>query len=393
MRILYVTLDYPPNDRSGTATIAYEITQKLANFGAEIHVLVPGDHSEITNEKHNLYVHKQKVTNISFLGPFSIPIQVFTNWLLLHKSALKIIEKYGINLICSMDYAGYCIAGKVPTITLHMHPTIYDYVYTHSLTQKLYVMLFTLNMERIVLQKSEKIVCGSHNIKRLLERQYPFAKEKTMVVRYGINVERFKPIKNSWVREKYGISRGDVLLLQHGGGRSERKGTLYLLEALEILKQKYDVKCIITGSSREAGWNRRLLNKIVQKRLNDIILAGEVDYQDSVYYYSSADIAVFPSIFEGFGLPVFEAMACENPVICTNIADVPILLKDNKYGISVEVGNVVALANSIEKLINDSNLRQHLGKKARRFVEENLSLEATVKKLIEIYNSVLNEKR
>ncbi|NIO21873.1 MAG: glycosyltransferase, partial [Candidatus Aenigmarchaeota archaeon] len=104
---------------------------------------------------------------------------------------------------------------------------------------------------------------------------------------------------------------------------------------------------------------------------------------------ASFDIFVLPSRSEGFGRVNLEAMAMGKPVISTNVGGIPEVVLDGVTGILVPPGNSRELAHAIMKLLNDSELRESLGREGRRRVEEHFTLQAHVQRIQEIYAEIL----
>lgn len=393
MKVLFVTLGFPPSDRSGADLLSFDISQKLAELGIEIHVLTLGSKSETLFLKRNLLVHRRRVPDLSrFRLPLMIPFQRFSIAMALAQEAKRLIRDYSIDVLHSMSTDGYFVTGEIPTVTYLMHPTMGDYIYTDSIVQKLYILSYAIRWEKKVLFNSDMLACCSYKAMMMFELQYPYLRGKIEVIHCGINVSRFKPIHDKGVRKLYGIRDSDIILLSPGGGRSERKGTLHLLEALHHLR-RYTIKCLITGKSREAGWYKRLVNKIKRYNLKNVILTGELSYDDLPYYYSAADIVVFPSLFEGHPLPPMEAMACCKPVVCTDVSDHNMLFKNHEHAILIRVGDIEGLKSGIEALIESEELRENLAKRGRELVLKNLTVNHTAKKLSEVYEKLINEKR
>jgi glycosyltransferase involved in cell wall biosynthesis len=105
--------------------------------------------------------------------------------------------------------------------------------------------------------------------------------------------------------------------------------------------------------------------------------------------YSSAEIAVTASLYEGFGLPAAEAMACGTPVIATRAGALPEIVGEHGTGILVPPADPPALAAAIKRLLADKQLRQRMGDAARKRIEESFSWEGAARKTLEVYQEVL----
>ena len=112
-----------------------------------------------------------------------------------------------------------------------------------------------------------------------------------------------------------------------------------------------------------------------------------VSSEDLVKHYATASIAVVPSIYEGFGLPAAEAMACGLPVISTNGGALPEVV--GKAGLIVPVKDEDAIADRIEKLLKDKSLRDNLSQAARQRIEKNFSWDAAAKQISILYYKII----
>jgi glycosyltransferase involved in cell wall biosynthesis len=108
-----------------------------------------------------------------------------------------------------------------------------------------------------------------------------------------------------------------------------------------------------------------------------------------VQHYGQSEIAITSSIYEGFGLPAAEAMACQIPVIATTGGSLPEVVKHGYTGILVPPANASALANAIERLIDDEPLRKILGKAGRKRVEQNFTWQRTAEGVVYVYQEAI----
>ena len=114
---------------------------------------------------------------------------------------------------------------------------------------------------------------------------------------------------------------------------------------------------------------------------------------DTARFLSIMDIFVFPSVKEGLGIALLEAMAAGKACIASNIGGISDIIKGSSCGILVPVGDINSISNAAIMLINNDSLRQEMGENARRRVSENFSLDVMSDKVIQLYKEVLNEKK
>jgi glycosyltransferase involved in cell wall biosynthesis len=120
-----------------------------------------------------------------------------------------------------------------------------------------------------------------------------------------------------------------------------------------------------------------------------VTFARRLSGNDLVKWFAAADIAVVPSMFEGFGLPAAEAMACEVPVIAFAAGALPELVADGETGILVPPADVPKLAAAIKKLVEDKELRLSMAKAARKRVQQKFNWQQAAKQILEVYQEVI----
>ena len=171
---------------------------------------------------------------------------------------------------------------------------------------------------------------------------------------------RRSPIGLSIVREKYALEKDFILFV---GMIEPRKNLGNLVDAflMDSLPQFCDL--VLAGS---LGWGySELLRKIgASSDKRSIRMPGYVDHADLPALYSAATAFVYPSFYEGFGLPILEAMACGTPVITSSISSLPEVAGD--AAILVDPTDAKALASALQRIVKDSSLRQDLSRRGRQ---------------------------
>ena len=175
--------------------------------------------------------------------------------------------------------------------------------------------------------------------------------------------ERFSNVitneeKQTFYRE-HGLDDGYLLYL---GTLEPRKNIPTLLEAFRELREVYSrkEKLALVGGK---GW---LYDEIFAKaqRLglaSEVLFPGYVSNEEQLLWYHGASAFAYPSLYEGFGLPVLEAMACACPVICSNVTSLPEVA--GKAALFVEPKDEEAIAEAMRRIVEDDNLRQSLAQK------------------------------
>ena len=239
-------------------------------------------------------------------------------------------------------------------------------------------------------ENSDAILAVSESTKRDIVRYYGVDPDKITVTYNGINHQIFNRIDRiedlEKAKRKYGITKQYVYYL---GTIEPRKNVEFLIDAFLEANQKLGDKLQLVLSGK-IGWKvEGLLQKIqAYSRTNKIIYTGYLSIQDTVALYNTAEVFVYPSLYEGFGLPIAEAMACGCPVITTDISSLPEVAGD--AGILVDPYDRNGLAEAITLVVKDREMRKTMQKKsicqARRFTWEN-----TAKVTRNVYKKLVSE--
>ncbi len=278
-------------------------------------------------------------------------------------------------------FFNYIIPEKVSGKTI---TTIYDMVY------KLYPetmndvnhRIFRKHLARSC-NEADAIITISQNSRREISELMNVPSDKIHVTYCAVDASVYYPRKDKeLIRMKYGIDGPYILYL---GTLEPRKNIPALIKAFHSVSQRLDgIKLVLAGSR---GWKSENIYSLIDElaMTDKVIFTGYVAENDKPVLYSCAEIFVFPSLYEGFGIPPLEAMACGTPVICSNTSSLPEVVGD--AGVLVDPKNEEQLAYEIERLMNDSSEREILSGKgiiqAKKF-----SWKDSACTILDIYNKL-----
>ncbi len=225
-----------------------------------------------------------------------------------------------------------------------------------------------------ILNNADRIITVSNSSKRDILFYYKIKPEKVSVVYNGVG-DSFKPQEDcANIKEKYNIKFPFFLFV---GTLEPRKNIPTLIKAYKKLrKHRFIHKLVIVGRK---GWNYANIPQIIKDLSleNDVLLLDNVPEDDLPSFYSLADLFIYPSLYEGFGLPPLEAMACGTPVITSNTSSLPEVVGD--AGIMVDPDDVDGLARAMHEVLTNDGLREEMIKKglerAKLFSWENTARE------------------
>lgn len=295
----------------------------------------------------------------------------------------KLVRKYKADVLHTQYYAPLIKNCKLVV-------TIHDISYEHFPE---YFKKLELIRNRVWIWYSSKIsdiiLTVSEYSKKDISEIYKINKDKIVVTHLATS-EIYKQVDEKLVeetKEKFGI-KGNYLLTV--GNLQPRKNMVRLINSYTEIKSnnpEFNLKLVIVGKK---AWKFDGIFKTVNSaNLNDeVILTDYVSDYELVNLYNGAEIFIYPSIFEGFGLPVIEAMACGTPVITSNLSSLPEVAGDAAALINPFDNNDII--NTLEKVYFDEGYKNILIKKGlKRFKE--FSWNKTSSKVIDVYRQVIGE--
>jgi glycosyltransferase involved in cell wall biosynthesis len=222
---------------------------------------------------------------------------------------------------------------------------------------------------------------------------YRLPKEKVVVTYNGVNAN-FNPSPNRsdeavLIRQKYGIARAFILTV---GSLQPRKNLVRLIRAYSQLRTQYPEfgeQLVIVG--RKLWLHDEIFKEVKEQRWSkDVILTGYVPEEDLPALYRAARAFAYPSFFEGFGLPVLEAMACGTPVVTSNLSSMPEITGEG--AMLVDPFEEQTIAAGLYCVVTDESLRYRLREdgllQAQRFTWRN-----TAEKTFQLYHETYGETR
>jgi glycosyltransferase involved in cell wall biosynthesis len=242
----------------------------------------------------------------------------------------------------------------------------------------------TFSMPRY-LRAADVVVTPSEWTKRDAIHYYGLPESKIKVI-YEAPAPTFQPVTDvaslNYIRQKYHLPENFIL---HVGTIEPRKNLIRLLEAFQLVLADWpNLKLVLIGKK---GWlYESFFQRLQTLGLQEcVIFPGFVDEADLPAFYQLAEIFVFPSLYEGFGLPPLEAMACGAPVISSNSSSLPEVV--GNAGLLIDPTDTTALSQALNRVLTDSELRVDLGR--RGLVQaQKFSWQKAVDELEEVYQSL-----
>lgn len=316
--------------------------------------LIHGDINQITGgylyDKHIIYYLKKQKYHIDVISIPQLPyfLNIVWNfwlpWRLCCKSYDVLIEDELIHpaIFLFNWWAKLRKSSRLAAVVHHLR-----WLEIQGWRQKL-----VRRMEKIMMGPLDFAIANSETTKQeIMCLDYP--EESITVIRPGLD-----RTKEALPFSPRGSSRIRILFM---GNCIFRKGLHVLLDALAQIRDLNLHLDIVGGQGREPRYARHLKEKVSSLHVEDMVsFHGEVDPSDIWQWYAQADIFVAPSLYEGYGMVLAEAMSFGLPVIATRVGGIPEVVEDGKTGILIPPNDIESLAQAIRDLYEDSKKRKYL---------------------------------
>lgn len=305
------------------------------------------------------FVFAENIIPVVLSPPARHPI-LFTIWF--EYAVVKALKKYRADVFFSPDNFG-SLRTKVPTILV-----VHDLAYLHFPTQigQTYLWYYRYFMPRF-LQKAQRIITVSEATKKDIQQHFPLPDEIIVVSGNGCR-KNFKPLQSTEresVRNKY--TEGTPYFF-YIGAVHPRKNVHRLITAFDQFKTivQNDVQLLIAG---RFAWQTGAVKTAFEKARykDDIQFLGYVSDEELPKLLGGALALTYVSLFEGFGVPLLEAMNAEVPIITSDISSMPEVV--GEAAILVDPENTTAIMRAMQQMYKDKNLRERLianGRKQRQ---------------------------
>jgi glycosyltransferase involved in cell wall biosynthesis len=240
-----------------------------------------------------------------------------------------------------------------------------------------------LRMQMRVARAIPRIVTVSESSKRDIVRQMAVRPEQLHIVPVGVDPRMFRPLRD--------VARVPGRLMTTTSSDVPMKGLVPLLEALaKVRTEREDAELVIIGRPKDKS---RIPGVIERLGLTDAVtFVSGVSTERIVELYAEAEVAVVPSLYEGFSLPAIEAMACGVPLVATTGGALPeVVGTDGETGLLVPPGDPGALAHTVLRALGDADLRARIGAAGRARVLDRFTWRATAVGTVDNYRAMLDE--
>jgi glycosyltransferase involved in cell wall biosynthesis len=242
-------------------------------------------------------------------------------------------------------------------------------------------------LEKKICENSDRIMAVSNYTAKSIINEYQISSKKVAVVPNAVDTKRFNPnVDCREVRERLSLLSEPIVL--YVGKLDYHKGVEYLIKGFaSVVKDFPDAKLVIVGDGPTRKNTEYLLD--TYKLRNSVIFIGRVSDEDLPKYYAASDLVVLPSLMEGFGIVLLEAMACGKPCVATKVGGTEEAVVNNETGLIVPPADQNSIYNAIRTLLLDKNLSKKFGKNGRKRVLKNFTPDRVAIQTVNLYKDML----
>ena len=242
-------------------------------------------------------------------------------------------------------------------------------------------------VERDLMASAHSIVAFSSHERDAMVRLYGADISRIMLAPCGVDLSLFRPLDQDSVRDRLGLNGEKVFL--YVGRLEPLKGLDLLLHMTSHLETSEKLRVLVVGGGagdeQEVARLRRLAKTLEVEEVFEFV--GRVEQEELPLYYNAADVCVVPSYYESFGLAALESMACGTPVVAPRVGGLSTIIQHGRTGYLKSWRCPEAFANSLEMIISSPQLRQSMGRAARRRAE-GMGWEKVAAKISQTYDAL-----
>ena len=367
MKILMLTWEYPPRIVGGIARVVHDLSHRLIKDGHEVTVVT-------YKEGNTPDFEDDKGVKVYRIGNYMINPNNFIDWIMqmnfnLVAKANEIIAKEGnFDVIHAHDwlvaYAAKTLKNSYGTpIVATIHATEAGRNSgIHDETQR-----YINDTEWMLTYEASEVIVNSNYMKNELQRLFGLPFEKINVVPNGVNLNLYSGIERDYeFRRQYAADNEKIILFV--GRLVYEKGIQHLIAAMpKILEKHHDSKLVIAGKGGMIDELKAQVNAMGIS--NKVYFTGYLNSKQVVKMYKCADVAVFPSTYEPFGIVALEGMLSGTPVVVSDVGGLNEIVQHGENGMKSYAGNPNSLADSIISLLYDPALCMKVAKNAKAKVK------------------------
>ena len=362
MKILMLSWEYPPRVVGGISRVVHDLSHKLIQEGHDVTVVTYRDGNVPYIEDDN-GVMVYRVDNFMISSNNLIDWTMQLNFNMIAKVGEIIAEKGSFDVIHAHDWlVAYAAKTLKTAYSIPLVCTIHATEAGRNSGIRDEQQRYINDTEWMLTYESSEVIVNSNYMRSELQRLFGLPYEKINVIPNGVNLNMYDGIERDYdFRRKYAMDNEKIILFM--GRLVYEKGIQTLIAAMpKILNHYHDAKLLIAG---KGGMIDELRNQVNYLGLgNKVYFTGYLGSKDVQRMYKCADVSVFPSTYEPFGIVALEAMLSGTPVVVSDVGGLNDIIDHGVNGMKSYAGNANSLADSILTLLFDQKLCDAVTKNA-----------------------------
>lgn len=389
MRILMLSWEYPPKIIGGISRVVYHLAKELAACGDHVTVITVNDEKDETEEfSDGVRVFRMPPTMVEPLNFSDGILQM--NFMFIAK-AVSLCREEAFDIIHLHDwlvaYAGYVLKKSFPGIRVVC--TIHSTEYGRNNGIHNSFQSYINNVELALAGLAHMVIGNSEYMKQEIYNQFGVPMDAICVIPNGVDIHKFDGIACSMEARRQFAADHEKLVMFVGRLVSE-KGIYVLLEAIpRVLSVCPDTRFVIAGQGPELdNLRERSFRLCINEKL---CLPGFIAEERLLELYKCADMAVFPSLYEPFGIVALEGMVAGIPVVVSDTGGLHQIVEHRVNGMKFETGNSGLLSECIIELLTDNALVETITKNALETVHMHYRWDNIAEKTHEAYVQTIRD--
>lgn len=388
-------------DTGGMNVYVRELTRHLGQLGVHVDVFTRSQDEHVPHVLHNLG-YGNRVVHVPAGPEIPFPKPQLAEYLPQFASGIQDFTKEK-NLHYDLIHSHYWMSGiaaealkkswKVPVVQMFHTLGLMKNRIARSPDEM--EGDYRIHGEHKVLRAADRIIAATQAEQSQLEFLYQLPSRKINIIPPGVDTSQFYPIPPDEAKAAVGIPADDRLIL-FVGRIEPLKGVDTLIRSIAVLRDRgllaehpHDLAIIGGDPNADASAMNAEMSRLkalcLELNLNDLVIFLGKRGQDTLpYYYSAAEMLVMPSHYESFGMVALEAMACGTPVVASQVGGLAFLVQDGVNGLVVPNDDPKLLADRLELLIRQPELREKLGRQAAAYAKE-YAWEKIAQRMLQVY--------
>ena len=388
MKILMLSWEYPPISHGGLAAHVKDISEEMVKKGHSVYIITQGNDNIPKNEEINgvniIRTEPVKISANNFIDDI-----LHLNYQLLEEAFKQFQNLEDIDVVHGHDWLVFW-ASKVLKHALTKPLVTTVHATESGRHQGIYndTQRYINDVEWYSTFEAWKVIVCSDFMKNEVKGLFQVPEDKIAVIENGVNPDNYHADYSEDFRGQYVAPDEDMIF--YVGRIVREKGIQVLIQAMpEILKDNPSTKLIIAG---KGGFVDELKKQANYLGIADrIFFTGFISDEKRNKLYQVANVAVFPSLYEPFGIVALEAMATETPVVVSDVGGLGGIVEHNHNGMKVEPNNPYQLARTVKHVLNKTKKAQKMAENGFELVKKDYTWDNIADRTIKLYHHVLEE--